>query len=445
MSLQTCSGTIGFPVKISQNIFDKWSGGSDMTAIISPTDFSVAWAPNSNQRLAVNVSVYNDAINGVIESIANGTTLTYGTNTTYSCSSNLTLMQLQHGNLSSDKAATQEVIMSFTLNNKSINPSSPDVILFCRPVVLVGANNSDGFWQNVNKAAKGKPVQGGMNTSDIQSIYAYNPDIMMPMMTYDTCISTQIRGSGRAPLQGSVYVRVHVVTQAIYIPSESGGTGKCTNNTKYQFTRRIINIFNQPGYDTVQFNIGLNQFPANNNSNMVALKPTAILSTWSEIVDKFAYLVPDAFLGKSLAEINKATTAPKESARQKQYKCYKIDPQKDIKNNQILIDPTTGESLQDAQRQSLLDSAGGDAQLALGLAGSPQGGDGLSPGDIEEVILIVLSVVGGTFLIIYMYHIFNLFKSGDPDVYMHILIFIGLFVALFTGTWLLSTDKRPRR
>lgn len=443
MSLQVCSGTIGFPVKISQNIFDKWSGGSDMTAIISPTDFSVAWAPNSNQRHAVNVLVDNDAFNIDIGSIANATTLTYGTNTTYSCSSNLSLIQLQHGTLCSDKSATQEVIMSFTINNKYNNPSSPDVILFCRPVVLVGSNNSDGFWQNVNKAAKGRPVQGGMNTSDIQSIYAYNPEIMMPMMTYDTCINSQIRGQGRPPLQGSVYVRVHVVTQPIYIPSESGGTGKCTNKTKYQFTRRIINIFNQPGYDTLQFNTGLNQYPDNNNSNLVALGPTGVLSTWSEIVDKFAYHVPEAFLGKSLAEINKATAVPKQLARQKQYKCYKIDPQKDIKNNQILIDPTTGESLQDAQRQSLLDSAGGDAQLALGLSGVPQGEKGLSPGDIEEVVMIVLSVVGGTFLIIYMYHIFNLFKNGDPDAYMHIVIFIVLFLALFSATWLLSNDKKP--
>ena len=156
MSLQACNGTIGFPVKISQNIFDKWSGGSDMTAIISPTDFSIAWAPNSNQRHAVNVLVDNDAFNIDIGSIANGTTLTYGTNTTYSCSSNLSLIQIQHANLSSDKAATQEVIMSFTLNNKHSNPSSPDVILFCRPVVLVGSSNSDGRVLIVDAQSSGR-------------------------------------------------------------------------------------------------------------------------------------------------------------------------------------------------------------------------------------------------------------------------------------------------
>jgi hypothetical protein len=445
MSLQTCNGTnIGFPIKVSQNIFNPWSGGSDVTKLIAPMDFNVAWAPNSNQAHTVNVAVDNNSFEIDISPISSNTTLTYGSSTTYSCSPNLSLIQVQHANLCSDKAATQEAIISFTIQNKASNPSSPDVILFCRPVVLVESNNSGGFWPNVNRAAKKREgIRSGMNASDIQSIYAYNSEVMMPMMTYDTCIATQIKGSGRTPLQGSIHVRVHVVTQPLYIPSDVGGTGQCTNMTKYQFTSRIINIFNQPGYNIVQFSNGLNSYPNNNNSNLSALTPTATISTWADVVDMFEYLVPEQFLGKSLAEINKATKAPAAPKANKQYKCYKIDPQKDIKNGKIMIDPMTGESLEDAQKRSLLESSGGDAQLALGLSGVPQGQKGLSPGDIEQVVLIVISVIGGIFLIIYMYHIFNLFKNGDPDAYMHILIFIGAFITLFAATWMLSNDKKP--
>ena len=446
MSLQACNGTTGFPIKISQNIFDKWSGGSDQNTLIAPTGFSVAWRPNTNQAQSVNVSVDNNEFNIDISYIANATSLTYGTNTTYSCAPNLSLIQIQHRNLSTDKSATQEAIMSFTIDNKSNNPSSPDVILFCRPVVLVSSNGGDRFWRNVNRAAKTrKPVSGGMNASDIQSIYAYNSEILMPMITYDTCISTQIRGPRRAPLQGSIYVRVHVVPQTLYIPSDVSGTGKCTNNTKYRFTPQIIRVFNQQGYNTVQFSNGFKKFPQNDNPNLVALSPTAILSTWADIVDNFEYLVPEQLLGRSLAEINKARKIPTAPKPNKQYKCYKIDPQKDIKDGQILIDPTTGESLEDAQRQSLLDSSGGDAELALGLGGIPPSNEGMSPGDIEEIILIVISVIGGTFLIIYMYHIFNLFKNGDPDAYKHIFIFILAFLTLFSATWLLSRDKKSGR
>ena len=444
MSLQACNGTIGFPIKVSQNIFDQWSNGGDMNTLIAPIDFSIAWA-SSNRAYDVNVLVTDSTFNINLGDVASYTTLTYGTNTTYSCSPNISLIQIQHGALSSVKNATQELIMSFTINNKARSPSSPDVILFCRPVVLVGSNKAGGFWPNVNRAAKGKPVRGGMNVSDIQSIYAYNSETLMPMLTYDTCINSQIRGSRRTPLKGSIHVRVHVVPQPLYIPSDDSGTGKCTNKTKYEFSSRIINAFDKQGYDTLQFNTGLNKFPGHDYSHLVALSPTAKVSTWEDVVKVFEYLVPEAFLGKSLADINKATKITAPPKANKQYKCYKIDPQKDIQGNKILIDPMTGESLEDAQRRSLLESSGGDAQLALGLAGSPPGEPGLSPGDIEEVVLIILSVIGGTFLIIYMYHIFNLFKNGDPDVYKHILTFVGLFLILFAATWALSRDKKPGR
>ena len=124
MSLQACGGTnIGFPMKLNQNIFDKWTGSADanIDKIIAPMDVSVAWAPSSNQSQPVKVTV-SDSFDIDIQNIANNTTLTLGEGVVYNCVSNLSLVQIQHGALSQDKSATQEVILSFTINNKAANP-----------------------------------------------------------------------------------------------------------------------------------------------------------------------------------------------------------------------------------------------------------------------------------------------------------------------------------
>jgi hypothetical protein len=449
MSLQACGGTnIGFPMKLNQNIFDKWTGSADanIDKIIAPMDFSVAWAPSSNQSQPVKVTV-SDSFDIDIQNIANNTTLTLGEGVVYNCVSNLSLVQIQHGALSQDKSATQEVILSFTINNKAANPSSPHVILFCRPVVLYdGTNEGSSFWSKVNESAKtGNAIANAMKASDIQSIYAYNSNTMMPMITYDTCIATQLKGSGVSPLTGSLNVRVHVIPYTLYIPSVASGTGKCTNINKYIFTSRIINIFNQSGYNTAQFNIGLNTFPTNSNNNLKALAPSSQITTWSDIEQKFEYLVPEDFLGKSAADIAKMKSLPESSPRKKQYKCYTINPEKDIKNGQILVDPSTGESLDDAQKRALLDSAGGDASLALALAGGQAQNSGIQPGDVESIAMIVISTIGGILLLIYLYHIFNLFITSDPGKWTHLLAFIGLFLILFSLAAYLSKDPNLKK
>jgi len=445
MSLQSCSGTnIGFPIKLNQNIFDKWTGSADANIdnLIAPMNFSVAWT-TSNQQQPIKVTI-SDSFDIDIQNIANGTTLTIGEGAVYSCSSNLSLIQIQHGTLCQTKAAAQEVIMSFTINNKNSNPSSPDVILLCRPVVLYDAGSENNtFWSKVNQSAKtGNSIANGMNASDIQSIYAYNSTTMIPMITYDTCIGTRLKGTGVSPLTGSLRVRVHVVPRALYIPSVTDGTGKCTNMNKYIFTDRIINIFNQSGYNIVQFNTGLNTFPTNTNNNLKALAPSSSITAWLDVEQRFQYLVPEDFLGKSASDIAKMDSIPKSSPSKKQYKCYTINPEKDIKNGQILVDPATGESLDDAKKRQLLDSAGGDASLALALAGGQVQNNGIKPGDIEYIAMIVISTVGGLLLLLYMYHIINLFMSGNPDKWIHLIFFISAFLVLFFITVGLSNDPK---
>jgi hypothetical protein len=57
MSLQQCSGTTGFPIKLTQNLFNAWPGGYNPAdrevakELVVATDFSVAWStsvPTSN-------------------------------------------------------------------------------------------------------------------------------------------------------------------------------------------------------------------------------------------------------------------------------------------------------------------------------------------------------------------------------------------------------------
>ena len=164
MSLQNCeAGSItGFPIKVIQNIFNPWPGVSSsdgsINKLIGPIDFTVNWAPATTVNISVTSTPTIFQING-LDSVANGTTLTYG-KAIYNCSPIMSLIQSQHKNLAWGEPAVQELIQAFQITNKSINPSAPDVILFCRPVIITSATWAvTPFWKAVNASTKNKTPQ----------------------------------------------------------------------------------------------------------------------------------------------------------------------------------------------------------------------------------------------------------------------------------------------
>jgi hypothetical protein len=434
MSLQPCAGLIGFPVTLNQYFYNKWDNGmvdpsdrKNTDKLTSAIDFSVAWAPKTTLSISVDDSPGKFYING-LDNLANNTTLTYGSLSPvkYLCQRHLSVIKIQHPYLSYDRAATNEVILVFRINSfedKRQNPSLPDLIMICRPIVLTTATpNGTDFWSKVDKATLDK-TQVTVDKFSLADNFTYDGITLMPMMTYESCIPTRLIGSTNETKEGSTRIRVHVIPQPLYIPSTSTGTGKCTAVT--QFTAPVNNlaeIFGQTGYTKVQFTTGKTNdvysypsIPLVRSDSLTLFLATPPVSNWDGeggVIQRLELLVPEAFLGQSIDNIIDAKKLASKNSKRLPYKCYTIDPLTDITDDQITIDPTTGLSLEDTMKQERLQAAGGDPALMAALLNqTPQ--QGLMPGDVQQIILIIFSTLGSISLFAYALYILRLWTNKD--------------------------------
>ena len=366
--------TTGFPVKLSQSLYTNWPSTANpqeqIKKLIVPTDFTVQWGPPAQSaQVAVRQTVRRDGIPGVfqisgISTITDSTSLTYG-NAVYKCSGVISIVQNQHPNFCQESNALYEAILAFQISNKSTNPSSPDVVLLCRPIIF-STWNSSTFWPAVDTACvEGKPQSVAV---DLSTMYGYNSSLLMPMITYQSCIPVKLLNYNRNPYSyGSIRMRVHVVPQPIYMVASENGLGKCSIINKYTLVTSgagPVSIFSGASGNTLlQFRDGFGKdlYPIQTTSENLVLSasPNAI-SAFTDILQKFEVHVPESFLGKSLAEISSLNTPPPVQKKKKAYKCYTIDPAKDVVGDQIMIDPTTGQRLEDTMTQEAMDAAGGD-------------------------------------------------------------------------------------
>ena len=440
MSNTTCrpGDTTGFPVKLSQSLYTNWPSTANaqqqLQKLIAPTDFSIQWQNNGIQGANISVKhTLNSASGPGVFQISgfnpDGCTLTLGS-AMYQCSGVISIVQNQHPTFTQGNNALYEMILAFQIRNKNLNPSSPDVILLCRPLIFETSGSNSPFWAAVDTAA----TQGraSNNTSiDMSSFFGYNSSLLLPMITYQTCMPVK-HFNGTQYSYGSLRIRVNVIPQAISVVVSETGLGKCSSINKYTLITNNngpIDIF---GGSMLQFKDGYGSdgFPSQTrNQNLVPNPPPTPISAFADILQKFEILVPEAFLGKSLADIANATTPPPLEKKKKAYKCYTIDPSKDIKGDQIMIDPTTGQSLQDTQKQEALDAAGGDISMVNGSGGS----SGIMPGDIEHVITAILTAIGTIILLGYLGFIVHMIvfrDNGFHDSLPHIIGFIVSFIGL---------------
>jgi hypothetical protein len=466
MSLQKCTGTTGFPITLSQNLFNEWPGGYNpadpkvTNQLVVPTDFSVSWSTSTaSKSISVNTALSQFQID--VGSSATETTLTYG-DATYVCQPILTIVKIQHANLIPNSPATQELIMTFRITSaqtKQSNPSSPDIILLCRPVILSSSTTiGSDFWKAVNTAAlNSNTISTNYNPADN---FTYDGTTLMPMITYETCIPTRLIGGPNPTKDGATRVRVHVVTQALSIPSTESGSGKCSAVQKFTMpVNGLVNIFGQSGYTNVQFTNGVTADGANNTypipttpiSDALTVNLTSAnqIGSWQitsggSVLQSFEYLVPEVFLGKSLSEISGMTRVPAASSTKKAFKCFTIDPTKDVVGDNILIDPTTGESLEQTMNKQALEAAGGDPALAAALAGEAVPNSGILPGDIEEFILILFSTIGGMALLAHLTYVIRLFMIKNYHDAQYQLLYFILLLAFVAGIsyFLAVEDKK---
>jgi hypothetical protein len=228
-------------------------------------------------------------------------------------------------------------------------------------------------------------------------------------------------------------LRVNVVPQPIYVVASDTGLGKCSSINKYTLitsNNGPIDVFGRGNVLQFRDGFGSDLYPSDiSKTNLVPSASPGAISALADVLNKFKILVPEAFLGRSLSDISNAEPPPPVSPRKKAFKCYTIDPTKDIVGDQIMVDPTTGQSLQDTQRQDALDAAGGDTSLVSGSGGS----SGIMPGDIEKVLTIIAISLGTLTLLAYLGFIVHMVlyrENGFHNSLPHILGFIACFIGL---------------
>ena len=432
--------TIGFPVTLAQSLFTNWPATANaqqqIQRLVVPTDFSIQWQNNGQQTCNITVKqTLNSAAGPGVFQISGfdpaGSTITYGP-AIYQCSGVISIVQNQHPNLTQGANAQYEMILAFQIKNKNINPSSPDIILLCRPLIFKNNGSNTPFWNAVDVSTTQQAVQNNVGI-DLSSFYGYNATTPMPMITYQTCLSVKRFDRGQFNF-GSLKFRVNVVPQPIYVVASETGLGKCSSINKYTLITTgngPIDIFGRG--DILQFRDGngTDLFPLQTTSSyLVPLASPTAISALADVLQKFEILVPEAFLGKSLSDIANIRTPPKIQPKKKAYKCYTIDPSKDIVGDQIMVDPTTGQSLLDTQKQEAIDAAGGDTLVIEGASASSPG---ILPGDIEHILTVIAVAIGTLTLLAYLGFIIHMIlyrENGFHNSLAHILGFIVCFIGL---------------
>lgn len=438
MSLQTCKSgdTQGFPVKLSQPLTDIWSSSplgstranidTQLKTLTIPTDFSVSWGPPT-QLASIRVSATSShcQIRG-FDTVSDSTSLTYR-NASYKCSSVMSIVKNQHAFLTGTKASDYEVILAFQLKNKSENPSSPDIILITRPLVF-GTWNTSPFWASINSAILKGTAQ--KTFVDLSTMFAYDSSSMMPMVKYQTCLPVKLINYRNSNSKiASLTIRVNVITQPIYVVADDSGLGICSSITQYTLItepRNPVDLFEGASVDTrFQFKDGLGPggFPVGIQWNLIPMAAPTI-NSFETVINKFMILVPESFIGKSLTELSDITTPAPVPKKKRALKCYRIT-EKDIQNGEILVDPTTGESLKSTLDREAKESVGGD----LSLLGDPSG---LMPGDVQYIIFVITTSVLSIGLFGYLIYIFNMLMMGNEYAYHNVGFFVFLLAGLIT-------------
>jgi hypothetical protein len=440
MSLQTCQpgDNQGFPIKISQKLSDVWPSSTrgstaadiqkELKALTAPTDLSVSWGPPAQSAQISVISTSTLCQIRGFDTVSDSTTMTYGS-ATYKCSSVMSIVKNQHAFLTGTKVTDYEVILAFQIKNKSDHPSSPDIILVTRPLIF-GSWNTDPFWSNVNTAM----IKGTRQSCvvDLSTLFAYNSSAMMPMIAYETCLPVKLINYKSSPSAiGSLKIRVNAITQPIYVVADESGLGQCSSISRYTLItepKNPVDLFEGASANTkLQFKDGLGPggFPVGITTNLIPMAASSIIGSFETILDTIIILVPESFLGKSLSELSDIKTPAPAPKKKRALKCYRINSEKDIKNGEILVDPETGESLKSTLDKEAKDSIGGDLSLL-------ESSSGLMPGDVENIIFIILTSILSIGLFGYLVYIYNMVVTENEYAYHNLAFFVFLVISLIS-------------
>jgi hypothetical protein len=443
MSLQTCQGgdTQGYPLQLSQSLYSSWLGitnvENELKKITVPSDITVSWGP-IQQSAAIRASVSDGAFTVSGFSIAaSSTTLSLG-NAAYMCSEILSISKSQHPHFCKETGSLYEITLAFQILNPTQNPTSPEFILLTRPIIFTESNwDSNPLWNAIDRAALNRSSESV--NFNLKSLFAYESGSLLPAISYQTCLPVKLRNYQSGSPIGSVRFRVCVAMSPLYVNANTNGLGLCRNILKYTLItepKRVIDIF--PGVSNstrFQFQDGYGQdkFPVNDNNNYVPLEPGSRISSFSDILDKCQIIVPKEFVGRSITDLSSKTPPIPVSKGKKQYTCYRIDPSKDIKDDQIIVDPQTGKPLSSTLKDSGLSETGANLNLdGSNIDTSSVDASGIKPGDVQFMVFILLTCLGSFILLSYFAFVVYTFmiKKDLGNGLLHTAGFITAFVSL---------------
>ena len=304
----------------------------------------------------------------------------------------------------------------------------------CRPLVFANwTSDTSDFWPSVYNLKSRPSGSTRTTTMDLSSMFAYNSTTPRPMVTYTTCMPYNLVGS--SPVQNlNINVAVNIIGQPIYLNVPAQVREACAAVTKYTLATSTIfpNFVNVNSGQYFQFkDNGYSDSNASQN-NYIMGPPSRSIAT-SDISRYIQLQVPEGMLGQSLEDINSYTANTLPKSVKKQYKCYTINPHTDIDGDKILIDPTNGKPLRD----SVIDS---NTSKSLGIDAPPSG---LSPGEIQDIVVGIFIFIFATVMIRYAIFIWsNILLDGVDYKYKigHIIGFI-LIISGLTSLSLVEAHK----
>jgi hypothetical protein len=108
-------------------------------------------------------------------------------------------------------------------------------------------------------------------------------------------------------------------------------------------------------------------------------------------------------------------------------------------DDQIMIDPTTGEDIRSIMEKDANETSGGDPALSAALSGSKSKSE-ISSQDIEQTMLYIVGFVGGIFIVAYFSYVIRNFMDDLPDKYYHFVTFTGIIIVYFIIMILMGRD-----
>jgi hypothetical protein len=449
MSGECPAGSLqGFPIQLPNNAFTmvaETPGNSDPMKLWKTTgrefDFSVNWSPSTSPwTVAISRSSDNALRNNRyfyvtgFDAISSGTTITYA-GVSYVCDNAFAICNNQHGKLLfpfvRENDYPYEAILSFKIANPNANPSAPHIILLCRPFQFRENYNVAG-WRQIADAVTSSSQQ--QSTFNPKSLFIMQDDLV-PMISYETCINVQA-----APRTGtintSLRVKVCVGIIPTDLPANTALTAKCQDIARYRFRLATQSPFDTTRIQIKQSTSGAYPTPLSENYFPIQIN-NGETSNGESLVNYIQVLVPSAVFGQDPTAIVQGTAPKKPTGPLRATKCYRVDTAKDIKNGQILVDPTTGQSVSNTLNQEAIDNAGGDIELARALQGQPPENPGILPGDIQQGLLITGIVVGSIVGAALMFYVLFLlfyrkdYKNAATYGAVFVLALIGLLITSF--------------